>query len=77
LLRTSIYLESEWKTFPGCALSGLMVRDNVVPAVNTIFSSDGVNGANAAIIEQNQANTAFWLPVPGFLIRDNSPPPEE
>jgi hypothetical protein len=63
--------------FPGCALSGLMVRDNVVPAVNTIFSSDGVNGANAAIIEQNQANTAFWLPVPGFLIRDNSPPPEE
>jgi hypothetical protein len=54
-----------------------MVRDNVVPAVNTIFSSDGVNGANAAIIEQNQANTAFWLPVPGFLIQDNSPPPEE
>jgi hypothetical protein len=62
--------------FPGCLLSGLMVRGNVVPAVNTIFSSDGVNGVNAVLVEQNEANTEFWLPVPGFLIQDNSPPSE-
>jgi hypothetical protein len=61
---------------PGCLLSGLMVRANVVPAVNTIFSTNGVNGVSAAIVEQNEANTEFWLPVPGFLIQDNSPPPE-
>jgi hypothetical protein len=62
---------------PGCLMSGLMVRANVVPAVNTIFSTNGVNGVNATIVEQNKANTAWWLIVPGFLIQDNSPPPEE
>lgn len=61
--------------FPGCLMSGLMVRDNVVPSINTIFSSDGVSGVSASIVEHNQAYTEFWLPVPGFLIQDNSPPP--
>jgi hypothetical protein len=59
---------------PGCLLSGLMVRGNTVPAVGTIFSSNGVNGVSAAIVEQNEAYTAFWLPGPWFLIQDNSPP---
>jgi hypothetical protein len=61
--------------FPGCTVSGLMVRSNAVPAVNTIYSTDGVNGISANIVEQNQA---FWAPTfstPGFLIQDNSPPP--
>ncbi len=61
--------------FPGCLLSGLMIRDNVVPSVNTIFSTDGLNGISANVIEQNQA---YWVPtfaIPGFLIQDNSPPP--
>jgi hypothetical protein len=61
--------------FPGCLLSGLMIRDNVVPSVNTIFSTDGLNGISANVIEQNQA---YWVPtfaIPGFLIQDNTPPP--
>jgi hypothetical protein len=61
--------------FPGFLLSGLMIRDNVVAAVNTIYNTDGVNGISANVIEQNQA---YWAPTfgtPGFLVQDNSPPP--
>jgi hypothetical protein len=61
--------------FPGCLLSGLMIRDNVVPAINTVFSADGVNGISANVIEQNQAHWDPTFPIPGFLIQDNSPPP--
>jgi len=60
---------------PGCLLSGLMVRDNAVTSVNTIFSTNGLNGISANVIEQNRA---YWDPtfaIPGFLIQDNSPPP--
>ena len=60
---------------PGCLVSGLMIRDNVVPDIGTIYSTDGVAGISAVLIEQNQAN---WYPAwatPGFLIQDNSPPP--
>ena len=63
------------KDFPGCLLSGLMVRDNVVPSVNFIYSANGVNGVSASVIEQN---TAYWKPtssIPGFLVQDNLPPP--
>jgi hypothetical protein len=60
--------------FPGCLVSGLMVRDNIVPSINTIFSTNGVNGISGTVIEHNQANMAIWLLVPGFLIQDNSPP---
>jgi hypothetical protein len=60
--------------FPGCLVSGLMIRDNVVPALNTIFSTNGVNGINGTVIERNHANTAVWLLVPGFLIQNNLPP---
>jgi hypothetical protein len=62
---------------PGCAVSGLMIRDNVVPAVNTIYNTDGVNGISANVIEQNQANWAPTFATPGFLIQDNSPPPTQ
>jgi hypothetical protein len=61
--------------FPGCLLSGLMIRDNVVAAVNSIFSTDGLNGISANVIEQNQANWVPTFAIPGFLIQDNSPPP--
>jgi hypothetical protein len=59
---------------PGCLLSGLMIRDNVVPSVNVIYSTDGVNGISANVIEQNQANWEPAFPTPGFLVQDNSPP---
>jgi hypothetical protein len=62
--------------FPGCSVSGLMIRDNVVPAVNTIYSTDGVNGISANVIEQNQAYWQPAFPTPGFLVQDNSPPPQ-
>jgi hypothetical protein len=61
--------------FPGCSVSGLMVRGNVVPAVNTIYSTDGVDGISANVIEQNQAYWARSFPTPGFLVQDNSAPP--
>jgi hypothetical protein len=60
---------------PGCLESGLVIRDNVVTSLQTIYNTDGVNGVNANLIEQNQA---YWFPsfyTPGFLIQDNSPPP--
>jgi hypothetical protein len=60
---------------PGCLVSGLMIRDNVVPEGDTIYDTDGVAGISAVLIEQNQAN---WYPAwatPGFLVQDNSPPP--
>ncbi len=59
---------------PGCLVSGLMIRDNAVSSLNTIFSVDGLNGISANVIEQNQANWLPTWPIPGFLIQDNSPP---
>jgi hypothetical protein len=61
--------------FPGCLVSGLMIRQNTVSSVNVIYNTNGVNGISANVIEQNQA---YWQPTfgtPGFLIQDNSPPP--
>jgi hypothetical protein len=60
---------------PGCLLSGLMVRNNVVSAINTIFNTNGVNGISAAVVEQNEANWAPTFNTPELLIQDNSPPP--
>lgn len=60
---------------PGCLESGLVIRGNVVNSIDSIFSTDGLNGVNANLIELNQA---FWtptFPIPGFLIQDNTPPP--
>ena len=62
--------------FPGCLLSGMMVRDNLVPSRGTISSSNGVSQATAIIVEQNQAYLSFDLPVPGILLQDNTPPPD-
>jgi hypothetical protein len=61
--------------FPGCLLSGLMVRNNVVPSQQVIYNTDGVNGINGNVIELNQANWQPTFPTPGFLIQDNSAPP--
>ena len=61
--------------FPGCTVSGLMIRDNTVTPINTIYSTDGVNGISAVVVEQNQALWAPSFSTPGFLIQDNSPPP--
>ena len=62
--------------FPGCSVSGLMIRNNAVTAVQTIYNTDGVNGISANIVEQNQALWAPTFPTPGLLIQDNSPPPD-
>jgi hypothetical protein len=61
--------------FPGCSVSGLMIRNNIVPSMNVIYNTDGVNGISANLIEQNQAYWQPTLPTPGLLIQDNSPPP--
>jgi hypothetical protein len=61
--------------FPGCSVSGLMIRNNTVTPINTIYSTDGVNGISAVVVEQNQALWAPSFSTPGFLIQDNSPPP--
>jgi hypothetical protein len=61
--------------FPGCLLSGLMVRNNQVLAGEAIYNTDGVNGITANVIEQNQAYWSPTFPTPGLLVQDNSPPP--
>jgi hypothetical protein len=62
--------------FPGCLVSGLMVRDNTVRGINVIYNTDGVNGISANVIEQNRAYWSPTFPTPGFLIQNNTPPPE-
>jgi Pectate lyase superfamily protein len=62
--------------FPGCLVSGLMVRDNTVPGINVIYNTDGVNGISANVIEQNRAYWSPTFPTPGFLVQNNTPPPE-
>ena len=63
------------QVFPGCLESGLLVRNNVVASIDTIYNTDGLNGVNANLIEQNQAIWTPTFPDPQFLIQDNSPPP--
>jgi hypothetical protein len=63
------------QVFPGCLESGLLVRNNVVASIDTIYNTDGLNGVNANLIEQNQANWDPTFPDSQFLIQDNSPPP--
>jgi hypothetical protein len=60
--------------FPGCSVSGLMIRNNQVPSVQSIFNTDGVNGDNAVIVEHNQANWQPGLTTTGLLVQDNTPP---
>jgi hypothetical protein len=63
------------QVFPGCLESGLLIRNNVVASIDTIYNTDGLNGVNANLIEQNQAIWNPTFPDPQFLIQDNSPPP--
>jgi hypothetical protein len=56
---------------PGCLVSGLLIRDNVVPAKQTISSVDGLNGISAVLIEHNRGNWLPTFPIPGFLIQGN------
>jgi hypothetical protein len=59
---------------PGCDMSGLLIRDNVIPDDQTIYETNGVNGISANLIEQNTANL-IYLSYPGFLVQDNQSPP--
>jgi hypothetical protein len=65
--------------FPGCGVSGLMVRNNTVPSIQRIFNTDGLNGVSANVVAQNIAywQPTFTSPWEGFLIEDNTPPPPE
>ena len=56
---------------PGCLISGLLIRDNVVAPKRTISSTNGLNGISAVLIEQNRANWFPTFPIPGFLIQSN------
>jgi hypothetical protein len=59
---------------PGCLLSGLLIRGNAVTSLDAIYSTNGLSGISANVIEQNRA---YWTPtfaIPGLLIQDNSPP---
>ena len=61
--------------FPGCLALRSHDSGNVVPSVNAIYSTDGVNGISANVIEQNQAYWQALFSTAGFLVQDNSPPP--
>jgi hypothetical protein len=56
----------------GTIISGLLIRDNLVPHLQSIYTTNGLTGINAILIEQNQANTVF-PELPGFLVQDNTP----
>jgi hypothetical protein len=79
------FINPDWENYlwgigiqdmPGCTVSGLMIRNNAVPSINVIYSTDGVNGVSANVVEQNYANWSPAFPTPGFLIQDNYPPSE-
>ena len=57
---------------PGCAISGLLIRGNSVPYEQTMFSSNGLNGLNVTVIENNHANVTH-MPAPWFLVQGNQP----
>jgi hypothetical protein len=61
---------------PGCLLSGLVVRGNIVPSIDALYNTGGVNGISTTLIEQNYANWEPAFYTPGFLVQDNFPPPE-
>lgn len=61
--------------FPGCMLSGLMMRGNTVADVQTMFLTDGWNQINGLISEQNTGIWSPTFPLPGLLIQDNTAPP--
>lgn len=56
---------------PGCLVSGLLIRDNDVPAQQTISSVNGLNGISAVLIEHNRGNWLPTFPIPGFLVQSN------
>jgi hypothetical protein len=56
---------------PGCLVSGLLIRDNTVPAKETISSVNGLNGISAVLIEYNRGNWLPTFPIPGFLVQRN------
>jgi hypothetical protein len=56
---------------PGCLVSGLLIRDNIVPAKETISSVNGMNGISAVLIEYNRGNWLPTFPIPGFLVQRN------
>jgi hypothetical protein len=61
--------------FPGCGVSGLMVRNNTVPSINVIYNTDGLGGVSANVVELNVADWQPTFSTPGFLIQNNTPPP--
>jgi hypothetical protein len=59
----------------GMMVSGLMIRDNVVVPIQSIYLQ-GQNGINASVIEENQAT---WVvspnpSIPGLLVWNNATP---
>jgi hypothetical protein len=57
----------------GCMVSGMMMRGNVVPAIQTLYNTNGSNGINANVIEDNIGN---WKgpSISGFLVQNNIAP---
>jgi hypothetical protein len=61
---------------PGCVVSGLLFRKNVIPSDQAIYVTNGVNGISANLVEDNQAvifNLSQYLDY-GFLVQGNVPP---
>jgi hypothetical protein len=54
-------------------MSGVVLRDNSIPTVQTIYSTNGYSGVSGVLIEQNQGN---WygpgISTDGFLIQGNT-----
>jgi hypothetical protein len=59
---------------PGCLVSGLLIRDNIVPSIQNIYTTNGLNQINGVLVEENEAIWMPTFPVPGILVQDNSQP---
>jgi len=58
---------------PGCVVSGMLVRGNVVPSDQTIADTLGVHGIIGNLIEDNIA-IPVGFSYPGFLVQNNQNP---
>jgi hypothetical protein len=59
----------------GIMISGLMIRHNVLPDIQTIYLTNGWDGLNATVVEENNADWAgVNFTVQGLLVQNNASP---
>jgi hypothetical protein len=57
----------------GCISSGEMIRDNVLPSIQTFYNTNGFNGVSATVIENNVGKW-YGPNSEQFLVQNNTAP---